>query len=590
MASAAPIFTLNLGTQSAILAEFARAAKGGLVLRRYCRQEILADPAADASRLPQMRLAVSGLKDAFKLKNGTPISYSVSGQSLFTRFVKVPRVSADQIAEMVGFEAQQNVPFPLNEVVWDYQLVGDRGSDTANIAVVLVAIKTDALDELNEIVESAGLRPARVDAAPMALYNAFRFNSGGAAGCSLLVDIGARNTNLIFSEGGRIFVRSVPFGGSKVTEAIAKEFSENFAAAEARKKKCAYIALGGAYAEDKDPEVAKVSKLVRNAVTRLHSEIVRNINSYRAQQGGSAPNRIFLAGAGANLAYSREFFGEKFAVPIDFFNPLQNVAVATAADVEAASREAHLLGEVVGLALRHVHHCPMELNLPPAAVLASQREALRRPALALAATCFLLALGGWWLLLHRSVEVKAAALGQLEVRVRSMQGLETALKKSRTETTALQQRAAPLLAVADDREFWPRALAELNARLPENFIWITLLEPLAGGRAVGADGSLGAASAPVAPSPSFTPRPPGKAAALADPMIDALRVRGLYLVNPAHDRVIVDFVQNLAKSPLFDLDLANQAGIIVKKSPENEKEWAFDYELNLKLRQPLPLP
>lgn len=588
MAADAPIYVLNLGTQSVTMAEFARGKDGSLILKRHQRQEVMADPAADATRLPQIRLAVSELRDALKIKPGSPINYALSGQLLFTRFVKVPAVAPEKIEEMVGFEAQQNVPFPIEEVVWDYQLAGGTAAGAEQMEVALVAVKADALEELNECVTDAGLRPQKVDAGPMALYNAFRFNHGVLSECDLVVDIGARNTNLIFIEGRRLFVRSVPFGGSKVTEALAKEFTESFAAAENRKKASAYVGLGGAYAEDKDPEVAKAAKVSRNAMTRLHSEIVRNINSYRAQQGGSAPNRIFLAGGGASLGCTREFFSEKFGLPIEFLNPLLNVAVSSTANLEVVSHEAHLLGETVGLALRSLHHCPVELDLPPASVVAAQKEARRLPALILAAACFVLALTGWWFLLHRSAAVKSAALEQLDARVTQMQGFENAMKKTRSDVAALQQREASMLAVAQDREFWPKLMSELNARLPENFIWVTVMEPTQGGRPLFA--GPGGSTAPV---PTPTPPPPGpprKADAPTGPVIDGIRVRGLYLVNPNQDRVIVDFVQNLAKSPMLELDLNNQAAIITKKSPQNATEWAFDYELQLKLKKPLALP
>ena len=598
--AAAPILVLSLGTQSLALGEFTRGTDGALTLRRYRRQEILADPAADDKRLPQVRLALRELRDALQIKSGTPISYALSGQMLFTRFVKVPAAAPERLAEMAGFEVQQNVPVAIDEIVWDWQVVVPKDAADDQAELILVAVKADALEELNDAVENAGFRPQVVDAAPMALYNAFRYNYPGLPGCSLLVDVGARNTNLVFVEPGRVFARSVPTGGTKVTEALAKEFGEAFAAAENRKKAGAYIALGGAYAEDKDPEIARASKVIRNAMTRLHAEIVRNVNSYRAQQGGTAPNRIYLCGGGVNLGFAREFFGEKFNVPVDFLNPFRNVAVAPSADLKRAGRDAHAIGELVGLALRSATHCPMELNLPPSSLVRARRDARRRPALALAGACVLLALGGWWFQLHRAADLKQEALAQVEGRVREMQGVEAQMKKSRADLASLQAQAAPLVAVANDREWWPKVVAELNARLPENFLWITSLEPTRGGAPLDfakAEAPMGVAAgapggtAPGAPAPSPTPPgPPRKAVTPARPVIDGLRVRGLYLVNPAQDRVIVDYVQALATSPLFDLDLNNQAAIITKRSPQNATDWAFEYELQLKLKNPLPTP
>ena len=175
---------------------------------------------------------------------------------------------------------------------------------------------------------SEGLRTAVVDVATMALYNAFRYNYSELPGCSLLVDIGARTTNLLFVEPQKIFSRSIPIGGSSVTAAIAKEFGEPFAAADFRKKRDGFVSLGGAYAEPSDPEVARVSKLMRSTMTRLHAEVMRSISHYRAQQQGNAPERLFLCGGTATTPYMREFFSEKLQLPVEYFNPLRNVSVA----------------------------------------------------------------------------------------------------------------------------------------------------------------------------------------------------------------------------------------------------------------------
>src|SRR5688500_12315240 len=193
---------------------------------------------------------------------GQPINYAIASQSVFTRFVKLPSVGEEQVDQIVTFEAQQNVPYPIDEVVWDYQLV-DSG-EAAQVEVVIVAVKADLLDDINDAVEQAGLKTILVDVAPMALYNAFRYNYSDVQGCSLIIDIGSRTTNLIFIEPHKVFSRSIPNGGSTITQQIAKEFNEPFQTAEERKKRDGFVSLGGAYAEPEDPDVARVSKMIRN--------------------------------------------------------------------------------------------------------------------------------------------------------------------------------------------------------------------------------------------------------------------------------------------------------------------------------------
>ena len=310
----------------------------------------------------------------------------VPAQSVFARFVKLPAVEEEKIERIIAFEAQQNVPFPIEEVVWDYQLVGSASDE--QLQVVLVAIKSDLLEGLNGAVEESGLQTSVVDVATMALYNAFRFNYSELTDCSVLVDIGARTTNLLFIEPGKVFSRSVPIGGSTISAAIAKEFGEPIAAAEFRKRRDGFVHLGGAYAEPDDPEVARVSKIIRSTMTRLHAELMRSISHYRAQQQGGAPARVILCGGSASMPYMREFFQEKLQLPVEFFHPLRNVTVDARSTPRRSRSRRICSAKLVGLALRSATTCPMELNLRPASVVRAHELTKRRPFFMLAAACF----------------------------------------------------------------------------------------------------------------------------------------------------------------------------------------------------------
>src|SRR6266705_1556023 len=388
MAAPARLITLNIGSQTIGLAEF-RVIHGRLALLNYRFRETPLDPATGERRDAHAALHETAgvLREIMHEMHihRADVNYAVPAQSVFARFVKLPALDAEKIDKIIAFEAQQNVPFPMDQVVWDYQLVG--GGMGEQIQVVIVAIKRDLLEEINKAVEETGLRTRIIGVASMALYNAFCYNYSDLTGCSLLVDIGARTTNLLFIEPGKVFSRSIPIGGGSITAAIAKEFGEPFAAAELRKKRDGFVSLGGAYAEPADPDIARVSKIVRGTMTRLHAELMRSISHYRAQQQGTAPQRIFLCGGSASLSYMREFFHEKLQVPIETFNPMRNVAAAGSVSVEKLTRSAHLLGELVGLALRTVTTCPIELNLRPASVVRIQELERRRPFFIMAAAC-----------------------------------------------------------------------------------------------------------------------------------------------------------------------------------------------------------
>src|SRR6516162_789603 len=503
MPGPARLITLSLGSQTIGLAEF-RPGHGGLVLVKYCLRETPLDPETGHRRDAHLALheTAAVLREMMHEMqiHGAQVNYAVPAQSVFARFVKLPALDATKVDQIIAFEAQQNVPFPIDEVVWDYQLVG--GGLGEQIQVVIVAIKRDLLDEINNAVEETALRTRIVGVASTALYNAFRYSYPDLGDCSLLLDIGARTTNILFIEPGRFFLRSIPLGGSAITAAIAREFNESFTAAETRKKRDGFVGLGGAYAEPADPNVARVSKIARSFMTRLHAELMRSVTHYRAQQQGNRPARIFLCGGGAGMPNMREFLHEKFQVPIEFFNPLQNVTVAESAPMQDVARSAHLLGELVGLALRSVTVCPMELNLRPASVVRRHDLERRQPFFIAAAACILLALLGWSAYYTRAAHVAQQTAEILRQKNETMRVAEVQLDKLKKQITALDSTATPLITAVNDRNFWPQILEQLNSRLPQSDIWITELAATSGGKLLGVSEKRAAENAATPPPPS----------------------------------------------------------------------------------------
>ena len=590
MPGPARILTLNLGSQTISVADFRPQSGGGLVLRDYKRRDLIIENPGEPIRHAQITATIREILNELGIKSAN-VNYAVAGQSVFARFVKLPSVEEEKIDRIIAFEAQQNVPFPIDEVVWDYQLVG--GGADEQLQVVLVAIKSDLIEGINAAVEAAGLRPTVIGVANMALYNAFRYNYSDVTDSSLVVDIGARTTNLLFIEPGKIFSRSVPIGGSSVTTALAKEFNEPFAAAETRKRESGFVSLGGSYADPADVDIARMSKIIRSTMTRLHAEIMRSISHYRSQQQGKAPARIYLCGGSSGMPYMREFFQEKLQVPIEFFNPVRNVAIANEADPRQIARSAHLLGELVGLGLRAVASCPMELNLRPVSVIRAHEVERRRPFLIGAAACVIAALLGWSFFYMHAAGVLSAVKRQVDAKVTTLRGFQTRIDGIRKEATTLDSVASPLLDAVNGRSFWPQLLEDLNARLPKENIWVTELVPLSNGKpvigaAAASPGAVAAAAEPAA-TPITPARPAAGRAQRGGPTIDGLLVRGLYLWNARQQEVVVDYFKNLVGSPFFRIDPKNQQ-LVIKPTMPNNNEWAFPYELQLDLKQPLALP
>lgn len=137
MAIAPRLISLNLGSQTVGLAEFRMQAHGGLVLLDYRLREISTDPTSEEMRRPQIAVAVREMMSELHIKHGA-VNYSLPAQSVFARFVRLPTLEQEKLEKIIAFEAQQNVPFPIDDVVWDYQLVG--GGIDEQTQVVLVAI------------------------------------------------------------------------------------------------------------------------------------------------------------------------------------------------------------------------------------------------------------------------------------------------------------------------------------------------------------------------------------------------------------------------------------------------------------------
>src|SRR5215472_12622527 len=146
------LITRNLGSQTIGLAEF-RVAPGGLVLVNYRLREVPLDPETGQRRDAHVAFEESAavLREMMHEMQipRRPVNYALPAQSVFARFVELPPVTGEKLDKIISFEAQQNVPFPLDEVVWDYQLVG--GGLGEQIQVVLVAIKVDLLDHSSAV-------------------------------------------------------------------------------------------------------------------------------------------------------------------------------------------------------------------------------------------------------------------------------------------------------------------------------------------------------------------------------------------------------------------------------------------------------
>ncbi|HZM02520.1 MAG TPA: type IV pilus assembly protein PilM, partial [Candidatus Saccharimonadales bacterium] len=367
---------VDFGAGSLKLAEFEQNEAGGLRLRQYGIKPLGIEGSQESTREATMQRALQELLSE-KGFGSKQINVCAPGFHVFSKFVKLPPVDTSKVTQIIRYEAQQNVPFPLDEVVWDYQILGT--SSTSELEVLLVAVKSEIIEGLFRVAEGAGLRIKLVDVSPAALCNAFRYNYGDLEGCTMLLDIGAKTSNLLFFEKGKVYSRSINIGANSITQDFANETKLGFKDAEATKIEKGSVSLGGAYEEPEDPQAAAISKIARQIMTRLHIQVNQTIQFFRGQQGGSAPQQLFLSGGASIMPYTAQFFAEKLNLPVDYFNPFRNIEIDPALDLDELSKYAHSFGEVVGLGLRDLAHCPVELNLMPRSSIQRQEFAHKKP-------------------------------------------------------------------------------------------------------------------------------------------------------------------------------------------------------------------
>ena len=557
------ILALDIGASALKMAEFVALRSGGVELVNFGTASLEIDPQSDADRSTYLSTTIKEIMQDRGMKPG-PVLLSVSGQSVFSRFVKLPPVDREKVYQIILYEAQQNVPFPIEEVVWDYQLIGGVSGE---IDVMLAAIKAEIIEQITSAVEAAGLVPDLVDVAPMSLYNAVRYNYNELPTCTLVIDMGARSTDLIFIEEGRVFSRSIPVAGNAITQQIMQEFNLSFPDAEQLKKAHAFVAFGGAYEGPKSEVVDKVSKSVRSVMTRMHAEINRSVNFYRSQQAGRQPSLVLLAGGTSVIPYTDSFLKDKMKVDVDYLNPFLNVAVSETIEAEEIGRTANVMGQLVGLALRRVLTCPIEVNLMPPKVLADKAFRKKHPMFVLAAVGLILVLVVWCGYFIKMTTLAQERLGKIRTRVEGLEAVESRLQQAEQQVSDVGSKVNSLFGLGGRRTEWLRIIDQIQGCLPDG-MWLTSVKPVV------------AEASPTEGQPGYVQDQEGAPAAGS---VQSVELSGLgYRDKVTSESPIRDFRDRLRQCELF----GPETDIIWQPAPAPD-DFVIQYRIEVKLKQPI---
>jgi len=314
-----------------------------LKLKQVALQTLHYDYSNDQIWLDSLMAGLESLCKNEKLKGNARFIFP--GSLLLNKTIRVPHVDEEKQKKIVAFELSQKMPFPLAELIWDYQVIDDDGVEQEILAF---AVKPEVAESFCEKVVEIGLNPIQITPAPVLDYNALISSGIGIdQEETLVVNIGAKSTNLLFINPTGFLIRSIAIGGNTLTQNISDSLGTLFEKAEDIKK--SYFSGEVAFSPD-DPSVQVLENCSQQFLTRASQEITRSIVTYKRLKKGKSPNRMFLAGRGALLNNLPEYLSQSQSLNIDYFDPLKSLVIDDNVSQEMRALLPFMIGEPVGLA------------------------------------------------------------------------------------------------------------------------------------------------------------------------------------------------------------------------------------------------
>ncbi|HTJ78222.1 MAG TPA: pilus assembly protein PilM [Rariglobus sp.] len=498
------VLAVDSGAGHVACGVFASAKAGRLVLEQFALDSFNPDAAMEA-QWPE--LVASSLGSLVKQSNlSGPAVLCVPGHHTLTKFVKTPAVEKSKRAKVVQFEAQQNIPYPLGEVVWDYLAVSEDGLD---LEVMLAAVKLDVMDALCAAVDGTGVAVKSISPSALALYRSFKYNYPEISEPVLVVNIGARSTNLLFIDDKRFFVRTIAQAGNSVTQIIADELKQDFAHAESLK----VDVLGGrSDLPEASPGRAAVLNAAHTFASRLHLEITRSTVNYRRQSGAEQPTCIYLTGGGSLIPDIIPTLAEKLKIKVERFDALRNVEISPAA---AGAREhVAVLADLVGLATRLADKNEPAFTLLPPALVQGIAFAKQQPfyvgAAAMVAVALVLPIWG----LNRRAEVASHQSKILEAQMQPLRQLKSANLANLEKIETTKKEVTAIQSLVESKSNWINFFTDLQERLVKvEDVWLEKLQVLRPSETassptpVASNGLFGGAPADQSSGPAAAPEP-----------------------------------------------------------------------------------
>ena len=339
---------LDIGSSAVKAIEVKTQGRNGYRVSAYASEPIPPDTIVDGAVIDAVAVA-DAIRRIFESKRfkGSDVVTSLSGSAVIVKKIALPVMTETELAESIHWEAEQYIPFDIQDVNLDYQILDGGGPESGKqvMDVLLVAAKKDKIADYTGVIAQAGKTPVIVDVDAFAVQNCYEANYGSDHAVTVLLNAGASAINVnIISGDQSLFTRDISVGGNAYTEAVQKEFGLAFDTAEDAKKG---VPVEGIHAED-------VHNVLRTVSEGLLLEIQKTFDFFKATTTAGRIDRILLCGGASRADGFATLLSERFDTPVERLNPFKNVAfdaAALGADAEAAASTAAV---AVGLALRKV--------------------------------------------------------------------------------------------------------------------------------------------------------------------------------------------------------------------------------------------
>jgi type IV pilus assembly protein PilM len=338
---------LDIGS-SAVKAVELRPSGKGYKVTAFGAESVPPDSIVDGAIIDGAAVAdaIRRLFDARKIQT-KDVAASLSGNAVIVKKITLPVMTDTELAESIYWEAEQYIPFDIQDVNLDYQILdpGDAAAGKATMDVLLVAAKKEKIADYTGVIAQAGRTAVVVDVDAFALQNAFEVNYGIEPGqVVVLLNAGASATNINILQGEQsVFTRDISIGGNAYTEALQKELNLPFEQADQLKRG---EAVDGVTFEDARPVLRAVSENVM-------LEIQKTFDFFKATAASDRIDRIVVSGGASRAEGFLEMLTERFDAPVELFDPFKRVAFdAKRFQVDAVGDVAPTVAVAVGLALR----------------------------------------------------------------------------------------------------------------------------------------------------------------------------------------------------------------------------------------------